>query len=52
MTDHTTTYDKIIEVAIKIFAERGYSGTSMREIAEELEITKAALYGVIGGANI
>jgi len=40
----TTTHDKIIEVAIKTFAEHGYAGTSMREIAEELKITKAALY--------
>jgi AcrR family transcriptional regulator len=40
----TTTHDKIIEVAIKTFAEHGYAGTSMRKIAEELDITKAALY--------
>jgi len=43
MTDRTT-HDKIIEVAIRTFAEHGYAGTSMREIAEELDITKAALY--------
>jgi AcrR family transcriptional regulator len=43
MTDKTT-HDKIIEVAIRTFAELGYAGTSMREIAEELGITKAALY--------
>ncbi len=39
-----TTHDKILEVSAKIFAEKGYSGTSVREIAEELNITKAALY--------
>jgi len=39
-----TTHDKILEVSAKIFAEKGYNGTSMREIAEALEITKAALY--------
>ena len=43
MTD-TTTHDKILEVAAKTFAEKGYNGTSMREIAEALDITKAALY--------
>ena len=43
MTD-TTTHDRIIEVAIRTFADRGYAGTSMREIADELGITKAALY--------
>jgi len=42
MTD--TTHNKILEVAAKIFSEKGYTGTSMREIAEELDITKAALY--------
>ena len=40
----STTHDKIIDIAISSFAERGYAGTSMREIAEELNITKAALY--------
>ncbi|MCF7832206.1 MAG: TetR/AcrR family transcriptional regulator [Candidatus Marinimicrobia bacterium] len=44
MTENTTTHDKIIEVAIRTFAERGYAGVSMREIADELSITKAALY--------
>ncbi len=39
-----TTHDKIIDTAIRSFSERGYAGTSMREIAEELNITKAALY--------
>ena len=39
-----TTHDKILEVAAKVFAEKGYKGTSMREIAEALDITKAALY--------
>jgi AcrR family transcriptional regulator len=39
-----TTHERIIEVATRIFSEKGYNGTSMREIAETLEITKAALY--------
>jgi len=39
-----TTHDKILEVAARTFSEKGYSGTSMREIAETLDITKAALY--------
>ncbi len=39
-----TTHDKILEVAAKTFAEKGYNGTCMREIAEALDITKAALY--------
>lgn len=43
MTD-ITTHDKIIKVAIRSFAECGYASTSMRKIAEELNISKAALY--------
>lgn len=39
-----TTREKILETAAKSFAQKGYNGTSLREIAEELEITKAALY--------
>lgn len=39
-----TTHDKILDTAAVIFSERGYKGASMREIAEELNITKAALY--------
>ncbi|MBW6457899.1 MAG: TetR/AcrR family transcriptional regulator [FCB group bacterium] len=39
-----TTHDKILETAAKYFSEKGYNGTSMREIAEALDITKAALY--------
>ncbi|MEV6344784.1 helix-turn-helix domain-containing protein [Actinoplanes sp. NPDC051851] len=31
-------------VAIELFTEKGYEATSLREIAERLEITKAALY--------
>lgn len=39
-----TTHDKILDAAVAIFSEHGYNGTSMREIAEALHITKAALY--------
>mgnify|MGYP001348845058 CR=1 FL=1 len=39
-----TTHNKILEVAARIFSEKGYNGTSMREIAEALNITKPALY--------
>lgn len=38
------TRAKIRTVAIGLFTENGYEATSMREIAEELGITKAALY--------
>ncbi|WIM93512.1 helix-turn-helix domain-containing protein [Actinoplanes oblitus] len=38
------TKAKIRGVAIELFTERGYEATSLREIAERLGITKAALY--------
>ncbi|MFC5823253.1 TetR/AcrR family transcriptional regulator [Nonomuraea insulae] len=34
----------IRQAALSLFTERGYDATSMREIAEQLGITKAALY--------
>lgn len=39
-----TTRQQIPEVALKLFADKGYQATSMREIAEQLGMTKAALY--------
>lgn len=38
------TRQRIQEVALGLFAEHGYDKTSLREIAEELNVTKAALY--------
>ncbi|GII78832.1 TetR family transcriptional regulator [Sphaerisporangium rufum] len=44
MREHTDTRDRIQEIALKLFTEQGYEATSLREIAEELGVTKAALY--------
>ncbi|MEV5489498.1 TetR/AcrR family transcriptional regulator [Streptomyces bobili] len=38
------TRQRIQDVALDLFAEQGYEKTSLREIAEHLEVTKAALY--------
>ncbi|MEO3825761.1 helix-turn-helix domain-containing protein [Actinomadura sp. B10D3] len=38
------TREQIRKVALELFAEQGYEKTSLREIAERLEVTKAALY--------
>src|SRR5580693_1073279 len=38
------TRARIQEVAVALFAEQGYEKTSLREIAERLDVTKAALY--------
>ena len=40
----TDTREQIRALALELFAERGYDATSLREIAERLDITKAAVY--------
>lgn len=53
MSDHTggehhdrgrDTRERLRELALQLFAEQGYEKTSLREIAEHLGVTKAALY--------
>ena len=38
------TKERILEVALELFAQSGYLGTSMSDIADRLGITKGALY--------
>ncbi|HEY7143478.1 MAG TPA: TetR/AcrR family transcriptional regulator [Streptosporangiaceae bacterium] len=38
------TRARIQQVAVELFTEHGYDKTSLREIAERLDVTKAALY--------
>jgi AcrR family transcriptional regulator len=38
------TRSRIQQVALELFTEQGYEATSLREIAERLGVTKAALY--------
>lgn len=40
----TDTREQIRDVALELFAEQGYEKTSLREIAERLGVTKAAVY--------
>jgi AcrR family transcriptional regulator len=40
----TDTREQIRTVALELFAEHGYDKTSLREIAERLGVTKAAVY--------
>lgn len=44
--DHrrTDTRDRVLVVALELFAQQGYQVTSLREIAERLGVTKAAVY--------
>jgi AcrR family transcriptional regulator len=43
-TEPPITRDRIIEQATRLFVSRGYHAMSMREIAEAVGVTKAALY--------
>src|SRR5215467_885410 len=38
------TKSRLCALALQLFAEQGYEKTSLREIAERLGVTKAALY--------
>lgn len=39
-----TTRDRILDVALRLFTEKGFDATSLQEVADELGFTKAALY--------
>jgi AcrR family transcriptional regulator len=43
-TTTQSTRDRILDVALDLFTEQGFDGTSLRQIAEKLGVTKAALY--------
>ncbi len=42
--DERSTRERILDVALDIFIEQGYDKASLREIAERMGFTKAALY--------
>lgn len=39
-----TTKDRILDEALVMFAEHGYKGTNLRDLAARLELSKSALY--------
>ena len=39
-----STKERILRIALELFAQNGYLGTSMNDIAGQLGFTKAALY--------
>jgi AcrR family transcriptional regulator len=39
-----STRERILDVALDLFTEQGFDGTSMREIAGQLHITKPSIY--------
>jgi AcrR family transcriptional regulator len=38
------TRERILDEALRLFAERGYAGTSIRDLAKRLNMTSASLY--------
>jgi len=40
----SSTRDRILEAALDLFTEQGFDKTSLREVAEQVGVTKAALY--------
>jgi AcrR family transcriptional regulator len=44
MTSDSTKRDALLRRAVEIFGSRGYRATSMREIAEHVNMSKSALY--------
>ncbi len=39
-----TTRDKILETAIELFANKGFSGTRTKEIADEASVNEALIF--------
>ena len=42
--DGSATRSRILATALRMFVEQGYDKTSLREVADEVGVTKAALY--------
>lgn len=46
-----TTEDLIIKAALKLFSQKGYAATSIRDIAAETELTSSTLYYYVRGKD-
>jgi AcrR family transcriptional regulator len=44
LSEPTSTRDRILNAALDLFIEKGFDKSSLREIAEQIGVTKAALY--------
>src|SRR5678816_2214858 len=45
----TVTRDRILDTAEALFAERGFAGTAVRDIAAAVDLTAASLYNHFAG---
>ncbi|GLW64669.1 TetR family transcriptional regulator [Actinomadura rubrobrunea] len=43
--------DSLLQIAVKVFNERGYDGTSMDELSKRLGISKSAIYHHVSGKD-
>ena len=48
MATSGTRRDELVDVAARLFAERGYHGTSMADLAEAMGVQKGSLYSLTG----
>jgi len=44
MKNNLNTKERILSLAISLFAQKGYNGVSMRELARSVNLTVAGLY--------
>ena len=49
--DRTERWPELLEVAAELFAEKGYDGTSLRDISERMGMLKGSLYHYISGKS-
>ena len=42
--EKTNTREKILETAIELFAEKGFNGTTTKEIAEAAEVNESLIF--------
>lgn len=49
MTDDDPIRDRLVAAAAEVFAERGYDGTRVQEIARRADLTTGAIYGRFRG---
>ena len=48
-TDHTETHSRLLESAVKLFAENGFNGVSVRELCAAADANVAAIQYHFGG---
>lgn len=42
--DYSQRYEELLDTAVALFEEKGYSSTTMRDIAKKMNLTQGSLY--------